>query len=142
MALDAYALATLAHLKGYIDKTGNIGTRDDLYYSDLINRSSNVIEGWCSRKFLTRTYTELVRLPYNTLTTLNEFPIIQLQGVWSGRFSALSVSNTSAGVMSAWVSVTTSKITLSSLATATGAQTDTDLTFSAYGSTAALAWSW
>jgi len=55
MAVDQYALTTLAKAKRFMDISG---TDDDTLIEELIDSVSAQIEKWCRRKFLSRSFTE------------------------------------------------------------------------------------
>jgi len=58
MALDTYALTTLANANKYILNTTGDGGAEDTYMESIINRASDIIENYCNRKFKARLHVK------------------------------------------------------------------------------------
>lgn len=78
MAVDAYALTTLAGYKAYMGIT--VSTHDTLLES-LIDRASDWIENICDRQLLTRSYTEYTTGSIDGVLVPRQFPITAVTSV-------------------------------------------------------------
>lgn len=89
MAVDAYALVSLATVKTYTGVTG-----EDALLEALIDAISDRIETFCGRLFLTRTHKEWYDSNGTTELLLNNYPIIEVDRVAIGRTDALYIECT------------------------------------------------
>lgn len=98
MAVDAYALTSLANLKSYLGITD--ATYDALLEA-LINRVSDKIERHCDRKFVTREFCEIVDGEGGYDLPVRNRPIIELYRVCIGGQGAFVLSNSLANISTA-----------------------------------------
>lgn len=124
MAVNTYALTSLAQAKCYLDITDE--THDPVL-EKLIDRASDIIERWASRKFVSRTYDRQV---YSGIAgqrlLLDQYPVTRIGRVSIGRVNAFSVTNTAA-LNFATLEITSTKVRLN----ADGVVTDKTIASSA-----------
>lgn len=121
MAVDTYALCSLANFKTY---AGIDGTDDDSRIELLIDAASDRIEKYCNRQFLTRTYTETYDGTGHTRLRLYQAPVTVVTRVVSGREEALNVTGTATGGYAAYVTADSTNLTFL-VKIASGDSTDT-----------------
>jgi Phage gp6-like head-tail connector protein len=80
MALDIYALTTLAKVKTHLNV---LDASQDAILERFINESSYIIEEYIDRKILTRSYTEYQDGRNNNRIILKQWPITAVAEVWS-----------------------------------------------------------
>ena len=135
MAVDQYALTTLANVKAYIG-IGDSGS--DGFLENLIDRASDYIEKLCDRKFKQRTYREWYDGDGSQKLQLNNWPTVQVFRIGYGVNDAFSVSGNVSTDISASISIKEDTVTLNRIAS-DGTETTTDLAYSSYKTTNALA---
>jgi hypothetical protein len=129
MAVNTYALTSLAQVKLYLDITDEAS---DPLLEKLIDRATDIIERWAGRKFMSRTYDrERYSGIEGRVLVLDQYPITRVGRVSIGRVNAFSVTNTTATNF-ATVEVTSSKVRLNADGTVT------DLTISSSATITAL----
>lgn len=89
MALDAYALTTLAKAKEYLRADGS----DDSLITNLINSASARIETYCQRQFLSRDYSEWYDGTGDQELFVENIPVTAVTRLSRDRISSLAISN-------------------------------------------------
>ena len=102
MAVDTYALTTLAKLKAWLGIT--ISTYDTLLEAS-IDRASAKIESYCGREFLIRAQTEWKDTWGAERFVLKHSPVTNVRFIGTGTNSVLTVSSTTASDVAASVTV-------------------------------------
>ena len=103
MAISAFALLSLANLKTHL---GITGSDDDAVLESAIDRATAMIESHTGRRFMARQWDEWhsVASPSGTLV-LRQHPVQYVVGAWSGSATAMTVTSTVTGDISATVAV-------------------------------------
>jgi len=114
MAIDTYALATVDELTTYF---GTKSTTDRDLWETLINSTTEMIENYCNRKFISRAYTEYYNGNGSYTIKTKQYPIISMAKICVGKREALTIWNTST-YTSALVSITSIGLTLTKDGTA------------------------
>lgn len=127
-------LITLAEYKQYDTTTPS---SDDTFLSSLITGASDLVERHCNRTFASTSYDEVLDGTGYRLLELAHFPIISIDRVACNPRTVLTVRNTSTSVSRATVRVTSTGLTLVSVASAV--TTTTALAFATYTTLSALA---
>lgn len=109
MAIDPYALTTLANAKEHLRITG---TDEDSLVTNLINAVSAKVETHCARQFLTRSHSEWYDGPGTEWLLLRQLPVTAVTLLSVGFLGALQVQNTSSDATRAMVSVSSTQVTL------------------------------
>lgn len=134
ITLSSYALTTLTKLKRYLGETS---TDHDNILKELINACSDRIEQLTGRKFVARDYRHRFNGNREGRLVLDQYPILEVTRFAYGQDNALSVVYSGDGIR-AIVEVNEDAVICRSW-DANGAQTEDELTFADYPSTAALA---
>jgi len=135
MAVDQYALTTLANLKAWL---GIGGSGDDGFLENIIDRSSDYIEQICDRKFKARDFVEWYDGDGSPTLQLDNWPVIKVYRVGYGVSDALTVSGNVSGDISASVMFRHDNVSVNRIAS-NGAVTNTDFAYSSYKTTDSLA---
>lgn len=131
MALDTYALTTVAAFRAY---TGlEVATVDDLQVENLLNAAQNAVEGHCRRLFAVREYKEFYDGLGDPYLLLRQRPLVEVTRATMSRASALQITHAAANASLATANVSEDGRTLILLQRISGAwTTDTiDLTLPA-----------
>jgi hypothetical protein len=123
MAVDTYALCTLANFKTF---AGITGTDDDARLEILIDAASDRIESYCGRKFASRDYSEEYNGDGHERLRLWQGPLTAVGRVCIGRVDAIEIKGTGTAVYDASVATTSTTLTMV-LRAATGNTTSTRL---------------
>jgi len=135
MAVDTYALTSLANLKSWL---GISGITDDLILEASIDRASDIIESYCDAKFKQRTHREFAQPGGERTFALENSPIISVNTVAYGSAISFSISSdTSSTDVVATVGNDGTQIRLHKVASG-GTTTTTNLAFSSYPTTAQI----
>ena len=134
MAVDTYALTTLAKLQGYL---GITGSTDEVVLEGCIDRASARIETFIDRKILTRSYVDWV-FPERNVVRLRNWPATAVRRVAYGSTIALTVNATTTTDVRATVAVTESSIVLKRW-DSDGTATTSTLAFTTYPTTNGMA---
>lgn len=103
MALDTYALTTLARFKAWI---GDTTSTNDTLYEYAINSASRRVESYTGREFVSRNRIEFYDPRGVSALRLKQYPITQCRFVGYGMQTALTVSaNAQAADLTATVQV-------------------------------------
>lgn len=135
MSLDSNALVTLAEAKTYL---GITGSDDDTLLNSLINNSSAAIESYCDRNFIAQNYSEFYNGMGQRKLRLRNFPVTSIQRLATGSKLALTVSSTDTTDLRSSIEVRDDKVNLQRF-TSDGTESNTELAFSTYKTTSALA---
>ena len=142
MALDAYALTTLARFQAYRKPnttTGAISGTLDSYYNDLINNSSAMIESYLGRKIKQRRFREWYGPPSNGQTwVLRNAPVNYVYGCYSSGAIGFTAQFTTSGAIAAGIDLTQDRAVLTSVTTAGVETVTTTLTYASYPSISTL----
>lgn len=125
MAVDQYALTSLASVKTYL---GISGSDDDSLLESLIDAVSDRIETFCNRQFSSRDYRQWFDGRRETRFVVQHYPITAVKRLAYGSKDALSVQGTTTTDLRATVEVQDSQIVLSRFAS-DGTETETEVTF-------------
>tara|TARA_Y100001973_G_scaffold99469_1_gene158735 strand:- start:112 stop:978 length:867 start_codon:yes stop_codon:yes gene_type:complete len=135
MAVDTYALTTLANLKTWLG-IGDSGS--DGFLENLIDRTSDYLESLCDRKFKARDFVEWYDGDGTNRLQLDQWPVVKVYRVGYGVSDALSISGNVAGDISASVMVRHDNVSVNRIAS-NGTVTNTDFAYSSYKTTDTLA---
>lgn len=102
-------LTTVARFKLYC---GITSSDDDTLIGQLITRSTNAIQRYCNRDFVSTTYREFRDGDGGNEINLRQFPVISITMFGIGREDAFSIQNTSSDAYNAQVSISDSTISL------------------------------
>jgi len=106
----SYALTSLSVVKTHLGISA--GTWDALL-GDIINKATDLIEKWCDRKLMSRTYThERYDGDGSGILFLNEYPITAVAALYQGVTNVLSCSFSSTNESLAWAKNDLTDITL------------------------------
>jgi hypothetical protein len=133
MAVDTYALTSRANFKEYADITV---TDDDDLIDNLINRSSDVIETFCGRKFLTRDFSETYD-GGSTHVQLRNYPVTSVKTMSYGKTEAITVTSNTSTDLRATAEVQDDRVILSRF-DSSGAEHVVTLLYSSYATTSGL----
>ncbi len=129
MAVNSYALVTLAQVKTYL---GIVDEDHDQILTALVDRASGYIERYCNRKFKTRSYGREVYQGHGMRRLiLDQYPVTAVTRLSYGRKNVFSITNTTA-TNNAVVEITSSAVKL----TADG--TTTSVAFATYATVTLL----
>jgi len=135
MAVDTFALTSLANLKTFLDISSSA---DDTLLEDCIDRASDMIETMADRKFKQRTYYEWTMPSGERTFTLDNFPIISMNTVSYGTQITFTVeSDTASTDVLATVSNNGTKLRLHKI-NAAGSSSTSELAYSSYPTTTQL----
>lgn len=130
MAVDTYALTTLAKLQNHLGVTDSA---DEVVLEACIDRASSRIETFMDRKVLSRSYSDWV-FPSDGRLVLRHWPVASVQRIsWGGQL-VLSVSSSISTDVRASVSVSESAVVLKRWDSA-GTAATTTLDFATYPTT-------
>lgn len=135
MALDEYALTSLANVKSYL---GISGSDDDALLTEIINRASGYIEQICDRKFAQRDFREWYDGDGSDRLQLDAWPVFKVYRVGFGVGDALTVSGNVTGDISASIDVSMDNVSLNRIES-NGNVTNSNLAYSSYNTTTELA---
>ena len=93
MAVDTYALVTLAQLKNWL---GITSTDDDVILEDAIDRATSIIETHCDRKLKSRVFYEFVMPQGERTVTVDNYPIISIDTIAYGSAISMTIESDSA----------------------------------------------
>lgn len=139
MPVSAFALTSLANLKEYL---GISSTADDALLEKCIDRASVRMETYCNRLLKARNHAEWISGAGVDTVRLKQYPVSQVNGVWTGSYAALVVSSGNATDIRASVGVNQETGTNAVVLTRTEANGTTKvdtLPLSTYPTTAGLA---
>ena len=135
MAVDTYALTSLANLKSYL---GITSSSDDTILEKSIDRASDIAERYMGRKILSRAYVEWRDTYGQERIRLFQYPASIIRFVGIGYNAAITVGATNPLDPAVSVTVSDSAIILYRQVAA-GTETTTTLTFATYPTTALMA---
>jgi hypothetical protein len=135
MAVDQYALTTLAALKAYM---GISTSTDDAVLESAIDRASYAIEAYADRKFVQRRFYEWTTARGDSGLVVHNPPVGHVHYVGFGSLACMTVRSTVASDISATITVRETKLTLTRT-DSTGNETQTDINFANHKSSNALA---
>ena len=135
MAVDTYALTSLANLKSYL---GITSSSDDTILEKSIDRASDIAERYMGRKILSRAYVEWRDTYGQERIRLYQYPASIIRFVGIGYNAAITVGATNPLDPAVSVTVSDSAVILYRQVAA-GTDTTTTLTFSTYPTTALMA---
>ena len=135
MALDTYALTSLATAKEYLRIAAAVTDNDDLI-TNSINRASAQVETIANRRFLTRDYADWFDGNGEHAMYLDHWPVMAVTRVASGRLDVLGVWCSSTSMTHASVRVTSASLIL--VHTDSTGSTTTTLSFATYTTIATL----
>ena len=135
MAVDQYALTTLAALKTYM---GISTSTDDAVLESAIDRASYAIEAYADRKFVQRRFYEWTTARGDSGLVVDNPPVAHVHYVGFGSLACMTVRSTVATDISATITVRETKLTLTRT-DSTGNETQTNINFASYKSSNALA---
>lgn len=133
MAVDTYALTTLAKAKVYL----RAGDDDDALIADLINSASAAIETICNRQFVSRDYTEEYDGNGSQYFYPNHWPVSKVSRLSIGRLNVLGVQCGSSSMTYADIRSDGTNLTLTHVDSS--GSTSTDLAYATYTTITALA---
>ena len=93
MAVDTYALVTLAQLKNWL---GITSTDDDVSLEDAIDRATSIIETHCDRKLKSRVFYEFVMPQGERTVTVDNYPIVSIDTIAYGSAISMTIESDSA----------------------------------------------
>jgi len=93
MAVDTYALVTLAQLKNWL---GITSTDDDVILEDAIDRATSIIETHCDRKLKSRVFYEFVMPQGERTVTVDNYPIVSIDTIAYGSAISMTIESDSA----------------------------------------------
>jgi hypothetical protein len=93
MAVDTYALVTLAQLKNWL---GITSTDDDVLLEDAIDRATSIIETHCDRKLKSRVFYEFVMPQGERTVTVDNYPIVSIDTIAYGSAISMTIESDSA----------------------------------------------
>jgi len=93
MAVDTYALVTLAQLKNWL---GITSTNDDVILEDAIDRATSIIETHCDRKLKSRVFYEFVMPQGERTVTVDNYPIVSIDTIAYGSAISMTIESDSA----------------------------------------------
>lgn len=135
MAVDTYALTSLTSLKSWMGLTG---TSDDSVLESAIDRSSDIIELYCDRKFKSRTFYEFAQPNGERTVTVDNVPINSINTVAYGSSLTFSItSDTSSTDVLATVGNDGNEIRLRKVES-DGTTTTSTVAFSSYATTSLI----
>jgi hypothetical protein len=135
MAVDTYALTSLANLKSYL---GITSSSDDTILEKSIDRASDIAERYMGRKILSRAYVEWRDTYGQERIRLYQYPASIIRFVGIGYNAAITVGATNPLDPAVSVTVSDSAVILYRQVAA-GTDTTTTLTFATYPTTALMA---
>lgn len=135
MAVDTYALTSLANLKSYL---GITSSSDDTILEKSIDRASDIAERYMGRKILSRAYVEWRDTYGQERIRLYQYPASIIRFVGIGYNAAITVGATNPLDPAVSVTVSDSAVILYRQVAA-GTETTTTLTFATYPTTALIA---
>lgn len=135
MAVDTYALTSLANLKSYL---GITSSSDDTILEKSIDRASDIAERYMGRKILSRAYVEWRDTYGQERIRLYQYPASIIRFVGIGYNAAITVGATNPLDPAVSVTVSDSAVILYRQVAA-GTETTTTLTFATYPTTALMA---
>ena len=127
MAVDTYALCTLANYKAF---AGITDTDNDSKLEMLIDAVSDRIEQWCCRKFKSRDYTEFFDGSREQDLRLAQAPLTAVGRVSVGFVDAIRLTGTTTSAYEAYVSTSSTALTLT-IKVASG-DSETELAYADY----------
>lgn len=128
MAVDAYALTSLATLKSYL---GISSSTDDAILERSIDRASAAVERYCGRLFLTRDLVEWHDTFGHDRVVLKQRPVTEVKFVGIGYDAAIEIGSATASDVACSVTVTDTHVRLYRMSSA-GTETETNLSFATY----------
>ncbi len=135
MAVGTYALTSLDNLKAWIGVS--VATYDAVL-EQSIDRSTSIVESYCDRRFMSRTFREWVEPKGSDTLTVSHRPIVSVNTVSFGSAQAMSISSdTSTTDVLATMGVDEDGLRLHKVAS-DGTTTTASLAFSTYATTSAL----
>ena len=135
MAVDTYALTSLANLKSYL---GISSSTDDTILEKSIDRASDVVESYLGRKVLSRAFVEWRDTFGKDRIALRQYPVTGVRFVGVGYNAAITVGASSPLDPAVSITVGDSSVILYRQVSA-GTDTTTTLTFATYPTTALMA---
>jgi len=93
MAVNTYALVTLAQLKNWL---GITSTDDDVILEDAIDRATSIIETHCDRKLKSRVFYEFVMPQGERTVTVDNYPIVSIDTIAYGSAISMTIESDSA----------------------------------------------
>lgn len=135
MALDTYAIITLADLKATL---GITASTDDAQLEQAINAATAAVEGWLGRKVIKRRFLEWTSANGSGHVVVKNPPVGAVYWCASGSLACMTVSSTTDSDLVASVSVQSDRVTLTRT-TSAGTETITNLAFTTYPTASLLA---
>ena len=129
MAIDTYALTSLATAKEYLRIATADTTNDDLI-TNSINRASAQVETICNRQFLTRSYAQWYDGNGERMIYLDHWPVTAVSRTSKGRLNALGVACNSTSMT--WASARVTSTGLELVHVDSSGSTTTTLAFATY----------
>ena len=118
------ALITLARATELVP---NFPAADNAVMQDIVNAASEVIEKWCNRTFASTTYDETYDGTGHRNLILNNYPVTHIDRIMSSPVSVLSIRNTSTAVSRANFSLSSTTLSLTSVANGVATPHEVDL---------------
>lgn len=134
MAVDQYAITTLAALKAHL---GITTTTDDALLEAAIDRATYAIEAYLDRKVVQRRVKEWTSANGGKCVVVKNPPVSHVHFIGSGSRLALTVSSTNSSDLSATVTVSDIRVTLTRV-DSTGNETATQVNFSNHNTAAEI----
>lgn len=134
MAVDQYAITTLAALKAHL---GITTSTDDALLEAAIDRATYAIEAYLDRKVVQRRIKEWTTADGGRALVLKNPPVSHVHFVGSGSRLALTVSSTNASDLSATVTVSDIRVTLTRV-DSSGNETVTQVNFANHNTAAEI----
>lgn len=135
MAVDQYAITTLAALKSHL---GITASTDDAVLEACIDRASYAIEAFLDRKVVQRRFYEWTSALGDGGLVVRNPPIAHVHYVAFGSLSCMTVRSTDASDISATVTITENKLVLTRT-DSSGNETSTQINFANHKTTNSLA---
>lgn len=134
MAVDTYALCSLAELKAWIGITSDT---DNAVLESAIDRASDIVEQYLDRHILERTYREWVDPNAQRTIVAKESPITSIKTIAFGASDSLTISLDNSDDVLATVENDGSTLKFNRI-DASGTSTNASLAFSSYPTTSQL----
>ena len=140
MAVDTYALCTLAQLKAYLDYTDTVAARDAIL-EDCIDAATYRIEQFCDRKLVAREYVEWHQCFDGERVQVRHWPLVYARAIGYGSKPAIAISSDTTGYVATVISVNNGDApgTVVRRVDTSGTVTNTPQLFANYGTLALLA---